>query len=366
MGLGDLSRIESAFAEAALDPQSWVRALDIATRETGSFGAILLPITGATIPNVPATETIGETTEHYFRDEWHLRDQRHAGVPHLMKTGVADDSDCIDLNGIKRHPYYQEFLAPHGLRWFAGIKVACGDEIWCLSIQRRIGQGPFPPEEKARLASLSPILSTSAALTRALAASAVNGALGAFELSNTAIMLINRHGDIYQMNHAAETLLRGEVCINSRRIVGPDPAASSALTRAVFELMRRGGAAMSAPIWLPRRNKSALLAYPAKLSRVTANALADCQAIVIFVDPEERPAARVSLLQSGYSLTRTEAKLASRLATGASLEDVSNELQITNETARTHLKHVFAKMGIRRQSELVALLSALSRYQGPE
>jgi hypothetical protein len=50
MGLGDLSRIESAFAEAALDPQSWVRALDIATRETGSFGAILLPITGHNDP----------------------------------------------------------------------------------------------------------------------------------------------------------------------------------------------------------------------------------------------------------------------------------------------------------------------------
>jgi hypothetical protein len=35
MALGDLSRIESAFVEAAIDPALWVRALDIATQETG-------------------------------------------------------------------------------------------------------------------------------------------------------------------------------------------------------------------------------------------------------------------------------------------------------------------------------------------
>ena len=158
MGIGDLSRIESAFVEAALDPGLWVRALDIATHETRSFGATLLPLTGIAIPNVPVTEAAGEASEHYFRDGWHLRDQRHAGVPLLMNAGVIDDSDCIDLNGIGRHPYYQEFLAAHGLRWFAGVKVACGDEVWCLSIQRKIEQGPFPLEDKARLASSLPEL----------------------------------------------------------------------------------------------------------------------------------------------------------------------------------------------------------------
>jgi DNA-binding CsgD family transcriptional regulator len=364
MGLGDLNRIEGAFAEAALDPTLWLRALDIATLETRSFGATLLPITGLAIPNAPVTETTWDVSEHYFRDGWHTRDQRHAGKRLFLRNGVIDDSDCIDLDRISKHPYYQEFLAPHGLRWFAGVKVACGDEIWCLSIQRRIEQGPLPPEDKARLAALSRSLSTSAALAHALASSAVNGAMSAFEMSCTAVALINRHGDVYRLNAAAEALLKGDVRISGRRVVTRDPASAAVLNRALHRLMWQTiGAATSAPVVLPRTNRSPLVAYPAKLSAVSANALADCQAIVIFIDPDERRSAPESILQSGFLLTATEAKLAARLATGASLDDVSDELQITKQTGRTHLKRIFAKIGIGRQSELVVLLSTMARYQ---
>lgn len=364
MSFADLAKIESAFAEAAIDPYQWMGALDAATAETGSFGAILLPITGSAIPNAPASEVLWEVSDHYFRDGWHLRDQRMAGMPVFMKTGVIDDSDCTNLGKISSHPYYQEFLAPHGLRWFAGIKVACGEEIWCLSIQRKLEQGPFSQSEKVRLAALSRSLSTSAALAKAFAACTVDGALNAFEMSNTAIALINRDGDVYRLNQAAEALLKGDVRIRNRKIVSSDTVASLALSRAIHQLMWRTiGAGISPPVLLPRAMKAPLVVYPAKLSAIAANALADCQAIVIFVDLEERRHAPESLLQSGFSLTPAEAKLAARLATGASLDDVSNELQITKLTGRTHLKHIFAKLGIGRQSELVALLGAVSPYK---
>jgi hypothetical protein len=93
MALGDLNRIESTFAEATLDPGMWGRALDIVAHETGSFGATLLPLAGVPIPNVPATETVGEAFEHYFRDGPHLIEQRHAGGPLLLKTRLADYSE---------------------------------------------------------------------------------------------------------------------------------------------------------------------------------------------------------------------------------------------------------------------------------
>ena len=95
MALGDLNRIESAFAEATLDPALWGRALDIVAHETGSFGATPLSRAGVVIPHVPATETVGEALEHYFRDGWYLIERGHAGVPLLLKTRVADDSEQI-------------------------------------------------------------------------------------------------------------------------------------------------------------------------------------------------------------------------------------------------------------------------------
>jgi hypothetical protein len=93
MALGDLNRIESAFAEATLDPALWGRALDMVAHETGSLGATLLSLAGVAIPHVPATETVGEAFEHYFRDGWYPIERGHAGVPLLLKTRVADDCE---------------------------------------------------------------------------------------------------------------------------------------------------------------------------------------------------------------------------------------------------------------------------------
>jgi hypothetical protein len=90
MALGDLNRIKSAFAEATLDPALSGRAPDIVAHETGSFGASRARVA---IPDVPATQTVGKALEHYFWDGWRLIEQHHAGVPLVLKTRVADDSE---------------------------------------------------------------------------------------------------------------------------------------------------------------------------------------------------------------------------------------------------------------------------------
>ena len=89
MALGDLNRIESGFAEATLDPGMWGRALDVEAHETRSFGATLPPLADVPIPNVPATETVGEALRHYFRERRHLIET----TPRRW-TSSAEDSTC--------------------------------------------------------------------------------------------------------------------------------------------------------------------------------------------------------------------------------------------------------------------------------
>jgi DNA-binding CsgD family transcriptional regulator len=60
-----------------------------------------------------------------------------------------------------------------------------------------------------------------------------------------------------------------------------------------------------------------------------------------------------------FSLTPAEARLASLMASGMSLEDAAEKLTIARQTARTQLKAIFMKTGTHRQSQLVALLSRL-------
>lgn len=61
-------------------------------------------------------------------------------------------------------------------------------------------------------------------------------------------------------------------------------------------------------------------------------------------------------LQQLYGLTSTEARLAIQLTEGKTLEEACLEMGIRRSTGCTHLKRVFKKTRVRRQSELVALL----------
>ena len=350
---------EQEFAEAALDPTRWVKALDSLASATGSFGAVMLPLAGDALPNVPYTENISGVMEDYFRDGWHLRDERMRTVPALTQRGVADDFDGHNAEEIARHPYYQEFLAPHRLRRYAGVKVACGDDLWAVALQRTIDQGPFTADEKDELARVSSRLSTGAAIARALSASAATGALEAFEMSGTAVVLLNRLGNVFKANPSAERLLVDDIQIVKGQLTAKDARATTALNRAIHHLLWHPTAGLSAPVALPRASRRPLLAYPARLSNSTANALADCQAMVILIDPDTRSRTPEMTLRSAFRLTEAEARLATQLTFGNSLESVADQFGIAKETARSQLKSIFAKTGVHRQAELVAVLARL-------
>jgi DNA-binding CsgD family transcriptional regulator len=359
MAVWNLATIEQEFTEAALNPANWVKALDAAAVATESYGAVLIPMSGGVLPSLPFTESIAGSFEAYIRDGWYQRDERFRGTAVMKRLGVVDDLDILNADAISRHPYYQEFLAPHGLRWFAGVKVACGDEFWCLSIQRTIEQGPFSEAEKRRLADLSSRLSASAAVAQALGAAAASGALEAFEASATGVLLVNRHGRIFRSNRSAERLLVGDVEINKSQLVTRNSAAGALLNAKIGALLQRVDGGLSEPVLLPRNDRRPLLAYAVRFFGATANAFADCQAMIVLIDLDDGPKPPEATLRSVFRLSEAEARLGAQLATGDSLESVAGRLGIAKETSRSQLKSVFAKTGVRRQSELVAVLARL-------
>ena len=57
-----------------------------------------------------------------------------------------------------------------------------------------------------------------------------------------------------------------------------------------------------------------------------------------------------------FNLTPAETALALELANGLSLEEAAEELNIRRNTARAHLRSIFSKTGVRRQTELVRIM----------
>lgn len=73
-------------------------------------------------------------------------------------------------------------------------------------------------------------------------------------------------------------------------------------------------------------------------------------------DPEATTEVENDLVRQLFDLTPAEASLARRLAAGLSLEDAASSLAISRNTARAHLRSIFSKSGITRQTELVRLM----------
>ena len=356
----DLDCVEAAFAQAAVEPSLWGKALEVVSTETEAYGAVLFPAPGSVLPNLPHTDSMASCINDYFRDGWYLKDERNGGIPTLMRTGIADDFDAINIDRIRRHPYYQEYLASYGLQWFVAVRMLANDTLWILSIQRTIEQQPFSPDEKARLARLVHSLPSSVVIARALGRTNAATALDAFEISQTAVVLVDRQGRVICPNASAERLLTGEVCIRDRRIVAANSSATAALDRALHTMIfNRDGGGLGEPVLLPRHGRGPLLAYPGRLPALMANPLADCQAIVVFVDPDQCRRPQTAILRSIFKLTEAEARVAVHLATGESIELAADKLGISPLTARTQLKAIFSKTDTHRQGELVALLSRL-------
>jgi DNA-binding CsgD family transcriptional regulator len=78
--------------------------------------------------------------------------------------------------------------------------------------------------------------------------------------------------------------------------------------------------------------------------------------LLFLLDPEITAERVEAELRQLYGLTVMEASLANLLMEGKGLDECCLTLNIRRSTARTHLQHLFEKVGVQRQGELVSLL----------
>ena len=82
------------------------------------------------------------------------------------------------------------------------------------------------------------------------------------------------------------------------------------------------------------------------------------RAALIIVRPEAKPD-REEILQRKYGFTKAQVSIALGLTEGGALVEVADRLGMKYETARSHLKAIFSKTGVNKQSELVGFLYRL-------
>lgn len=83
--------------------------------------------------------------------------------------------------------------------------------------------------------------------------------------------------------------------------------------------------------------------------------------LVISVRQNKEDRAAVSLLQRAFGLTSTEAEIAVDLAAGQARREIAERRGTSEHTVRSHIKNIFGKAGVQRESLLVAKLGVFLR-----
>jgi len=298
-----------------------------------------------------------------------MRDDRAArGVAKVLRGEIITDQDLFTPDELRRAPYFNECIYAVGLRWFAGIGFWAGSACWALSLQRTAQDGPFEPEDKRLLAELSPRLGEAATLSTAVGRSVLASMTNALNLVRRPALVLDRMGVVLDWNSAAEGLFDDAIRVVNRRLMLAGRAARAALGQ-LLDRMRAtpdAGSLPAVPIVVQREGKRPVLIRVLPIPGAAKSPFLGARVLLTFADLGPKPGPDPRLLASLFGLTAAEARLASRIAAGAALDDIAVQLGISRETARNQLKAVFAKTETHRQAELVALLSQLPAALGQE
>ena len=363
---GELRALIGQAYDAALDDTLWP---DLAPSIARSFDSIstalqirnvagdvrLLAITDNLAPDLMA-----EYRDYYWHhDVWANRaTQLGMSRPYMSRDLVSDAF-------LERSEYYADWLRKLDLFYVVGsIFPVSNDEICVIGAHRARAHGTYDETIRKRMGDFLPHLRRALQLRHKLSHASLekSAALEALERTGDPVLVAARDARLLYANAGAEALLaEGDaIRVVRGRLAVADGAAGLRLafliSSAIDTAAGADGSAGSA-VALARDERLPLTILVAPLRPARDGLGAPLPAAILFIRDPERGGVSELFLQDMFALTPAESAIAAALAAGNSVEYIARTYRVTLNTARTHLKRIFAKTNTRRQGELVALLT---------
>lgn len=262
--------------------------------------------------------------------------------------------------------FYRIIMEPQGWYDFLGVDIRQEGE---LDVRFRAGRykdhEPFGESEKALLQALMPHLERSIRLQTCISRTERERAVyaGAVEQMLVATVILDEQGRVLSTNAAAQELLNsGEgISMVADCLSLADKKAHVELEDLLADVMqrRRNPAPVAArAMQIPRGPGRTELGLVARAVPPAAGAEGrGIPSVAVFIsDPHQAAEPPQQVISRLFGLTRAEASLAMLLAGGMTLDEAAQELCVSRNTTRAHLRSVFAKTGVSRQSGLVRLI----------
>lgn len=345
--------------EASVLPELWPGVLDDIAAMTESRGGLLFSARKAL--HWTASETVREVFSDYVADGWFTRCSRRVCIMNAEEPGFFTEQDFWNEDQMGADPIYRDFFRPRGLGWSAGtgLRIPSGDNI-VFSVERAFERGPVEPEHVERLNALRPHLARSALISARLGLQRAEGATEVLTALRLPAVLLDDAGRVVEANDRVEAV-SGDIGVGARdRLTLADRAAADRLAGALSTLGTPEG---QGPCSFPLKDDLGApvgVLHILPVRRTAHDIFGRAYALVVLtpIGTDRSPSA--DLMRSLFDLTSSEARVATGLALGRTLEEIAADGGVAITTVRSQLRRVLEKTGCSRQAEVAALLAGVS------
>jgi DNA-binding CsgD family transcriptional regulator len=280
-----------------------------------------------------------------------------------MTTGfIVANGDVIAPEAFVMTDFYNGWARPQGIGSPLTLVLDHGDAFYCpLTLVRPDGKGEASSADRRLLRTLSPHLTRAMKVHRKLenadARLMADDAL--FENAGLAVFLLDALGHVSFCNRKAEQLLRDGAVLTARGATlrasnaGDDRRLQNALARALARPAPSGAELTIAGGGQRVLSVSVTPMPPSTTARFHVGARPICAVVV--GDPDTRLRSTVDRMAQVHRLTPAETRVLHIVLTGLGAGEAADNLGVSVETARTHLKRILSKTGTTRQAELMRL-----------
>jgi DNA-binding CsgD family transcriptional regulator len=365
LDFGEVNELVGALYEGPMETPPWQSAMQLLRDrlEAAHVTLMLRPpsadSSGIMINTGPVTTHGVESYEnHFFSLDPFVR---------LREDEVVTAEELIGKQWLDS-PIYLEYLRPLGIRHLLGADIYTREGIECrLRITRDDGAQPFSEADKGLVRFLLSHLKRSIQLHARLDFLECERQLFAGTVNRMLLGMISfaEDGEILETNQEAKRILseRDGVWIADNKLCVESAQESRELHRLIrqslTEATRAEGAAVVEAMSVTRPSGRAPLGI--LIRAVPLGPWSESKrrpAAVLFLRDAESnvPQPSQELVRRLFGLTRKEAALALLLAEGYTLDEAADKMDVRRNTARTHLRSIFCKTGVTRQTMLVRLL----------
>lgn len=370
------ARLVTSIHEAALDDACWPATSALIDEACGSQGNGLMVGEGSEDRSRAIYLGLyyrGERRQDLERDyleSYYHWDERVPRVRTLPDSHLARVADLYTQEELKASPTFNEYLPRSNGQDGLNIRLDGPPDSRIVVIFRNpAASDGWQSDQLETIRCLLPHVRQFVRVRQALAGADALGSSLTDVLDNNRVGVVHldRRGRIVGANDRALSVLRQGDGLADRGgfLRARRPEDNARLEKFLASaLLPSGMGAASASMSVERPSNLPRLALhispvPAGTVEYGAQRVA---ALVLIGEPGSRPRIDPDLLAETLCMTPMESRVAALLAEGRSIRDIAAAMKRQQSSIRAHVKRMFRKQGVARQSELVRLVLSLAGF----